>query len=81
MTLHSILIHSKSKHSCVSERLIKGSLGYGIWPNVMISYSKIPKDQMSDLMENVLSWMASGAVHFTGNLVPSLASYTFSFSF
>lgn len=32
-------------------------------------------------MVNLLSLMASGAVHFTGNLVPSLASYTFSFSF
>lgn len=47
----------------------------------MISYSRIPKDQTSDFMVNLWSLMASGAVHFTGNLLPSLASYTFSFSF
>lgn len=60
---------------------MKGLPWYGICPNVMISYNKIPKDQTSDLILNLLSWMASGAVHFTGNLVPSLASYTFSLSF
>lgn len=37
----------------------------------MISVSRIPKDQTSDLMVKVPKLMASGAVHLMGNLAPA----------
>ena len=40
-----------------------------------ISYSKIPYDQTSDFMENLLWVQASGAVHFTGNFVAVIQKY------
>lgn len=37
--------------------------GYGVEPNVTISHIKMPKLQMSDLTEKMLSYKDSGAIH------------------
>lgn len=37
--------------------------GYGVDPNVTISHIKIPKLQMSDFTENILSYNDSIAIH------------------
>lgn len=44
--------------------------GYGVRPQLIISVSKMPKDQTSDLMVKEPQLMASGAVHLMGNLAP-----------